>query len=392
MAAFKPTSAFALNATTTVATGNAPAIVVDRNAAIEAVFARNQQRLINAGADINVLKQEVAQQVTSFNPRDSKSVSELGSSAGKRISDYSEKLLSNVRSSDVDGVGDKLHEVVMLAKGINVSDFVNKNQSKIPVIGSIINRFRMGKEQLLGKYDSLQKQIDKLVTEMKTTQNRLVTRVGDLEKMYELNVVEYYNLEQVLLIGEVKMEELKMEIEAMKASPTVGDPMEAQRLSDTQNIYQRLEKRVHDLRTMQMVAIQTAPQIRLIQSNNQVLVDKFNNLQELTIPNWKKQFTLAVSLMEQKKAVELATKIDDTTNDLMKQNAELLKLNSIATARANERSVVDIETLEHVQQSLIATIEEVDQIRRDGEQNRITAVKRMEEMKEELMQKVINRT
>lgn len=389
---FKPTSAFATQVATTSTKSQAPAVVVDRNAAIEAVFAKNQQRLINAGANMDILRQEVAQISATFDPRDSQAVTKLGAATGKNIADFSEKLLSNVRSSDVDGLGDKLHDVVLLAKGINVNDFVKNSPSRIPVIGGLINKFRMGKEQLLGKYDSLQKQIDKLVGEMKTTQTRLVTRVNDLEQMYKLNHVEYINLEQVLLVGEVKLEELRMEIEAMKTSATINDPMEAQRLSDTQNVYQRLEKRVHDLRTMQMVAIQTAPQIRIIQSNNQVLVDKFNNLQELTIPSWKKQFTLAVALMEQKKAVELATKIDDTTNDLMRQNADLLKMNSIATARANERSVVDIETLEHVQQALISTIEEVDQIRRDGEQSRIAAVQKMETMKEELMQKVISRT
>jgi uncharacterized protein YaaN involved in tellurite resistance len=139
---------------------------------------------------------------------------------------------------------------------------------------------------------------------------------------------------------------------------------------------------------MQMVAVQTAPMIRMVQKNKQLLIDKFRNLQELTIPSWKKQFTLAISLIEQQKAVELAQKIDDTTNDLMRKNADLLKQNSINTARANQRAVVDIETLEHVQQTLISTIEEVEQIQRDGEQSRTDAVTRMESMKSELISKL----
>jgi uncharacterized protein YaaN involved in tellurite resistance len=164
--------------------------------------------------------------------------------------------------------------------------------------------------------------------------------------------------------------------------------MEAQQLADLQDLITRLDKRVHDLRTMQMVAVQTAPMIRMVQSNNRILIDKFRNLQELTIPSWKKQFTLAIALMEQQQAVELTQKIDDTTNELMRRNADLLRQNSINTARANQRSVVDIETLEHVQQTLISTMEEVEQIQRDGEQSRQQAAGRMEEMKAELIQRM----
>ncbi|MBK8327240.1 MAG: toxic anion resistance protein [Moraxellaceae bacterium] len=149
---------------------------------------------------------------------------------------------------------------------------------------------------------------------------------------------------------------------------------------------------MHDLRTMQVVAVQTAPMIRMVQNNNQLLIDKFRNLEELTIPSWKKQFTLAVALIEQQKAVELTQKIDDTTNDLMRRNAELLKQNSVNTARANQRAVVDIETLEYVQQTLISTIEEVEQIQRDGEQSRADAVIKMESMKTELITKLGGRT
>ena len=170
------------------------------------------------------------------------------------------------------------------------------------------------------------------------------------------------------------------------AGSDARDPASA--LADLQDLINRLDKRVHDLRTMQMVAVQTAPMIRMVQSNNQILIDKFRNLQELTIPSWKKQFTLAIALIEQQKAVELSQKIDDTTNDLMRRNADLLRQNSVNTARVNQRSVVDIETLEHVQQTLISTMEEVEQIQREGEQSRQQAAGRMEEMKTELMQRL----
>jgi uncharacterized protein YaaN involved in tellurite resistance len=250
----------------------------------------------------------------------------------------------------------------------------------------------MNKEKILGKYNTLSQQIEKLVVEMKMTQVRLANRVQDLEKVYVFNVDEYHTLECYILVGEIKAEELNAEITSRKEAPAAADPMEAQAISTLQDTLDRLNKRVHDLRTMQMVAVQTAPMIRMVQKNNQLLIDKFRNLQELTIPSWKKQFTLAISLIEQQKAVELAQKIDDTTNDLMRRNADLLKQNSINTARANQRAVVDIETLEHVQQTLISTIEEVEQIQRDGEQSRADAVTRMESMKSELINKLGGRS
>lgn len=378
---FKPVSAFAKPAVQQTAV-----IVANTNAAVEAVFQRNMERLVNSGVDVDKLRNHVVSVAGGFNPRDSVALSKLGSDAGVRVTSYSDKLLQQVRSNDIDGMGDKLNGVVMLAKGINVNDIVN-GKPKIPLIGGLIAKFSMGKEQILGKYDSLAKQIEKLVGEVKVTQTKLQTRIESLEQMYNFNVEEYYNLEQNVLVGEVKQEELAQELASMKASPNAADPIEAQQISDLQDVINRLGMRVHNLKTMQMVAIQTAPMIRMIQSNNTILIDKFQNLNELTIPSWKKQFTLAISLLEQKKAVELATAIDDTTNDLMKRNADLLKQNTIATAKANQRSVVDVETLQYVQDALISTIEEVKQIQTEGEQKRVDAIKSMEAMKTQLIQK-----
>lgn len=364
-------------------------VVVDTNSAMDTVFQRNQDKLIQAGANLPELRVKVQEMVQGFNAHDRDSIAKLGSNAGQRVVNFSEKLLQQVKCNDVEGMGEKLNEVVVLAKGVDVNGLIKTGSSKIPIIGGLINRFKVGKEQILGKYDTLSKQIEKLVTDVKSTQGKLRQRITDLENVYTYNTEEYYNLEMTVLVGEVKLEELRSEMEQRKASPSAQDPMEAQHMSDLQDVINRLEKRVHDLKTMQVVAIQTAPMIRMIQANNQGLIDKFQNLQELTIPSWKKQFTLAIALIEQKRAVELTQKIDDATNDLLKQNADLLKQNSIATARANQRSVVDIETLEHVQQTLISTIEEVQQIQIEGEQKRKDAVAKMEDMKKQLIERVM---
>jgi uncharacterized protein YaaN involved in tellurite resistance len=419
MSKFKPASAFSSDTPNSVPTQVAEAIPTpsfaapaaaqalvkanDHSAAIyqqpsapasyiDIVMQKHQQRLQEAGTDVAKMRDEVAKIAQSFDPRRPDAIHTLGSQSGAKVVQYSDKLLSQVKSKDLEGLGDNLNEVVLLAKGINISSLADSSKSKIPLIGGLIDSFKMNKEKILGRYESLSKQIEKLVVEMKGSQVRLANRIQDLEKVYVFNVEEYHTLECYILVGEVKSEELRAEIAERQAAPAATDPMEAQAISNLQDVLNRLEKRVHDLRTMQVVAVQTAPMIRMVQNNNQLLIDKFRNLEELTIPSWKKQFTLAVALIEQQKAVELTQKIDDTTNDLMRRNAELLKQNSVNTARANQRAVVDIETLEYVQQTLISTIEEVEQIQRDGEQSRADAVIKMESMKTELITKLGGRT
>lgn len=353
----------------------------------DTVFARHEQRLMQSGTDVNKLRDEVNKISNGFDPKKPDGISTFGSNSGQRVVDHSDKLLAQVKAKDIEGMGDKLTEVVQLAKGINVSGLVNGTGSKIPLIGGLIDKFGAKKEKILGKYDTLSVQIDKLVAEISSSQNRLSSRINDLENTFKYNADEYHNLDVMIIAGEIKIEELADELSQMRAVGST-DSMMAQKISDLQDISNRLDKRVHDLRTMQTVAVQTAQMIRMVQQNNRILIDKFRNLQELTIPSWKKQFTLAIALIEQKKAVELAQKIDDTTNDLMRQNADLLKQNTIATARAAQRSVVDIETLEHVQAALISTVEEVQQIQKDGEASRAQAVISMQRMKDELVQKL----
>lgn len=355
---------------------------------VQSTIAKAIERM-DKDTDINALTEQVQKVVADFDPFAVGAIHKLGTNSSARISQYSDNLLTQVKSEDLEGVGDKLQEVVLLARDINVKGLITDNKlSKIPLIGSLINKFRDGKDRILIKYDTLGGQIEKLVTEIGTTQKRLGTRIQGLTQLYELNVDEYKSLEIYVLAGEAKLAELKDEVVMRQMSPSAKDPMEAQAIANLNDVCERLEKRVFDLQAMQMIAVQTAPMIRMIQSNNQRLIDKFNNLQELTIPSWKKQFTLAIALMEQQKAVELTQKIDDTTNDIMRRNAELLKMNSVNTAKANQRSVVDIETLQHVQQNLISTIDEVTKIQKEGEQARLNAVVEMERMKKQLAEKI----
>lgn len=351
---------------------------------VEKVFQANAKKLADSNSDVVAVRNRVGEILKTVNKNDV--IASLGGDH-KPMMDYADKLLSQVKSQDLEVVGEKLNEVVVLAKGINVGHII-EGKSKIPIIGGLIAKFSDKKEKLLGKYNSLSGQIEKLMTEVSVSQNRLSSRITDMEKLYDFNTSEYYDLDCRVLAGEVIVLEVQAEIDAFGE---VVDSMNAQQVADLRETKTRLEKRINDLKTMQVVAVQTAPMIRMVQQNNQLLIDKFRNLKELTIPSWKKQFTLAIALMEQKKAVELTQKIDDATNDLLKANAELLKQNSISTAKANQRAVVDIETLEHVQRTLIETVEEVQKIKIEGEQKRKDAEVKMVGMKEDLVKRLSGR-
>lgn len=167
-----------------------------------------------------------------------------------------------------------------------------------------------------------------------------------------------------------------------------NDPARLQQLSDLDSLVANLDKRIGDLTALQQSAFQTLPTIRMVQANNQMLVDKFHSIREVTVPAWKRQFMLALTLNEQRNAVQLATQIDDTTNDLLKRNAELLHRNSVETAKANQRLVIDVDTLLFAQNTLIKTVEEVVQIQRAGAENRQKAEREIQGMRLDLQKRL----
>ncbi|WP_179958261.1 toxic anion resistance protein [Chitinimonas arctica] len=365
----------------------APAASAPMADPVTAEIERRRTELLQSGADPVEVERQVRQILAGFDPRQPNAVLDFGRHAGDKVAQYSNDMLGQVKSGQMNEVGGKLTEIVVLAKGINLSD-LKEQGSKMPLIGGLIDRFKLGKEKVLGRFETLSRQIDTIVAELDVQQQRLNQRTQDLEQVYKLNVQEYYGLSNHIIAGDIKLGEMRNILAEMKLSPAASDPIKAQEINDYQAVLQRLEKRVHDLKVMQTIAVQTAPMIRMVQSNNQALVEKFHNIKALTIPAWKKQFTLAIALMEQQKSVALATKIDDATNDFLKKNAELLHQNSVGTARANQRAIVDIETLEAVQQSLISTFEEVAQIQQDGERKRAEAAGKMEQIKQELVTKL----
>ena len=319
-------------------------------------------------------------------------VASYGSKAQENVAKFADEVLEYVKTSSTGQVGDKLVSIVSIAKELNISE-LNGTASKIPFIGGLIDSFNKRRDKFVSKFNSLKDQIDKVITELDGTSANLGNRIKLLDQLYEHNMAEYHELEQLIKEGKAFALQNREAFESQRNEATltgkINDPIVAQSYTDWLNSINRFEKRLSDLEAAQMMAVHAMPEIRMIQSNNQMLIEKFSNAKTLTIPAWKKQFVLAVSLDEQKKAAQLATTIDDATNDFYKANADMLGENSISVARSNQRSIIDIESLEHMQHTLISSFEEMKKIEADGARQRQEASVKIGNMKKELYQKLV---
>ncbi|MEC7121326.1 MAG: toxic anion resistance protein, partial [Pseudomonadota bacterium] len=241
-------------------------------------------------------------------------LSELGRQSGQSIAQYSDHILKQVKQSDLDEMGGKLGEVVVQARSLNLSE-LTEQRSKIPLIGGFLNRMKNNKENFVLKFQSVDTHIQKIMQELSNGERSLSSRNQMLEQMFGHTLQEFEMLGVSIVTGKIKLAELEQLIQHKQLSSLNPSPQQAQEISDLKQLAVRLDKRVGDLNALQMSAMQTLPMIRMIQHNNQTLVEKFHNVRVLTLPAWKRQFMLAISLMEQKKAAELAQNIDDSTNE-----------------------------------------------------------------------------
>ena len=314
------------------------------------------------------------------------SVAEYGKNIATKTSTYTDELLNLVQNRDLDATGQKLNQVVQVAQQLNTSSILNKKKSS-GFFGNIISKFKGAKDNFDAHFNTTKEQLDVLVKEIETSQSGLKARVDTLDKMFDGVQDEYKQLGVHIAAGRLREQELQQEISTLTALPQ--DQSTTQKIYDLNHLANNLEKRVSDLQVLQQSAMQTLPMIRIIQSNNLMLVDKFYAIKNITLPAWKNQISLAISLSEQKNSVQLANTIDDATNELLRRNADLLHQNSVDTAKANQRSVIDIETLEHVQNTLIKTVNDVIQIQKEGVQKRTEATVRLKVLQDNLNHLVI---
>ncbi|WP_428717597.1 toxic anion resistance protein [Undibacterium curvum] len=306
----------------------------------------------------------------------------FGRDVGAHTAQHADSLLEQVRSKDLDVIGSRLSEVVVVAKTLNLSS-LSENRSRIPLIGGLIDKMKIKGSAIAVKFQDVRTQVDSLLDEVQTMQAGLAKRIETLETTFESVKQEHVMLGAHIKAGIEVHEKLGKRI-AHQSALAQSDPMKAHEVQDLQSALGSLEKRIGDMKMLQHSALQQLPMIRMVQANNRMLIEKFYTIKELTVPAWKRQFVLALSLNEQKNAVELANRIDDATNEFLRENARLLKDNTIATAKANQRMVIDVTTLQDVHDSLMSTVQEVVLINQRGISDRAAASAQLETMRTQL--------
>ena len=322
----------------------------------------------------------------SINLMDSTTPLSYGAAAQKDIADFSDSILASVRTKDGGEVGQLLGELVTKVKGFEPTE-EKSFLSKIPIIGSLKDKA----ENLMEGYTKLSTQVDRIQAELEKSKMRMMKDVAMFDGLYEKNLSYFKSLQLYIQAGEEKLQEMKSVTlpKLRQQAAASNDPMAVQVVSDFENSVERFEKKVHDLKISKTIAIQTAPQIRLIQNNDKVLVDRVQTAIYNTIPLWKNQMVIALGLQRQQQVLGMQRAVNDTTNELLRRNAELLKQNTIETAKENERSIVDIETVQKVNDDLITTIEETMRIQQEGRAKRQAAEQELVQIEERLKQTLL---
>lgn len=307
----------------------------------------------------------------------------FGRDAASKTAAFSSQLLDQVRNRDLDASGDKLGEVVRIARSLKLDGLAER--SRVPVIGALIDKLRASKGELVQKFSDTNRQIEQLMGDVGAQQALMGLRVGEFDRMHQIVRDERHALGLHIAAGKRRLAALHDEHQAALGQ---DDPQVRIRQGEVDNAIRLLDKRVGDLVVMQHAADQSLPMIRLIQANAILLIEKFNTVRDITIPSWKRQFAIQLSLNEQKNAVELSNAIDDATNEMMRRNADLLRQTTVETAKANQRAVIDVATLRHVHEQLIATVEEVRTIHREGMQQRQQAEVELARLREDVQQRL----
>lgn len=307
----------------------------------------------------------------------------FGREAAAKTSEFSSQLLDQVRNADLEATGEKLGEVVRIARNLNLDRLGAR--SRVPVFGPLIDRLRSSRGELVQKFSSTNQQIDQLMRDVSVQQTELARRVKDFDRMHEIVLAERHEIGLHIAAGKMRLAELESQRRPLDG---LDDPQSRSQRAEIDRAYRLLHKRVGDLIVLQHAADQSAPMIRIIQTNAMQLIEKFSAVRDITIPAWKRGFAIQLSLEEQKNAVGLANAIDDATNEMMRTNAKLLRESSVATAKANQRLVIDVETLKFVHEQLIGTVEDVRAIHREGMQKREQAGRELAQLREEVQRRL----
>jgi uncharacterized protein YaaN involved in tellurite resistance len=326
-----------------------------------------------------------------INIQDNHFILQYGVEAQKNISSFADNMLSQVRAKDAGYVGEIMKNLMFKIKELNVDGLGPRKRgflSRIPLLGSAVDEV----EKFIAKYQKLSGDIESIVNELEHAKDQLTRDIIMFDHLYLKNGEYFQQLDIYITAGKLKLQEIQGEVlpKLKERGEQTNDSFDIQQYNDMSQLVNRFEKKLHDLQLSRTIAIQTAPQIRLIQNNNQVMVEKIQSSVLNTIPLWKNQIIIALGLLRQSKVLQLQKEVTETTNDMLLKNAEMLKDSTVGVAKEAERGIVEVETLKKVHGDLLHTIEEVIQIQEEGRNKRQAAEVELQNMERELKNKLMS--
>lgn len=365
----------------------APTLTLDPFGEEKAAVAEKEPEPLVKEEEVNLSPEErrmVEEFAAKIDLHSSNMILQYGAGAQKKMADFSETALENVRTKDLGEVGEMLSSVVSELRTLEEEEedkgffsFFKKSGNKLA--------------NMKAKYEKAEGNVERICDALESHQIQLLKDIAMLDKMYELNVTYFKELSMYIAAGKRKLEEVRNTEMAQLEAKAKGSglPEDAQAVSDLSSLCNRFEKKIHDLELTRAVSLQMAPQIRLVQSNDTLMSEKIQSTIVNTIPLWKSQMVLAIGVENSAKAAKAQREVTDMTNALLRKNAETLKMATIETAKETERGIVDMETLKATNESLIATLDEVMKIQTEGKEKRRAAEVELNRMEGELKQKLL---
>ena len=365
----------------------APTLTLDPFGEEKAAVAEKEPEPLVKEEEVNLSPEErrmVEEFAAKIDLHSSNMILQYGAGAQKKMADFSETALENVRTKDLGEVGEMLASVVSELRTLEEEEedkgffsFFKKSGNKLA--------------NMKAKYEKAEGNVERICDALESHQIQLLKDIAMLDKMYELNVTYFKELSMYIAAGKRKLEEVRTTEMAQLEAKAKGSglPEDAQAVSDLSSLCNRFEKKIHDLELTRAVSLQMAPQIRLVQSNDTLMSEKIQSTIVNTIPLWKSQMVLAIGVENSAKAAKAQREVTDMTNVLLRKNAETLKMATIETAKETERGIVDMETLKATNESLIATLDEVMKIQTEGKEKRRAAEVELNRMEGELKQKLL---
>ena len=341
-----------------------------------------------AGPDLSMLSAAEQQAVLAFSEQidltDSSQVLQYGAAAQKNIADFSQTALSKVQTRDLGEIGDMVTSLVVELKGMD--------EPEKKGIAGLFRKAQVSAQEMKAKYGKAEANVDKIAAELDKHKLTLMKDVAVMDQMYEKNLAYFKELTMYIIAGKLRVQELREKDLAELRAKAVksGLPEDAQAVNDFTNLIGRFEKKLHDLELTRTISLQMSPQIRMIQNNDLLMTEKIQTAIVNTIPLWKSQMVLGLSMYHSKQAMEASRAVSDVTNRLLLSNAEALHTGSVEVAKESERGIVDLETLKKTNEHLIATLEEVRQIQDDGRTRRAQAEEELGRIEGELKQKLMD--